>query len=121
MIEKSKTDPAASGETAKAAAQRSPAKARETKSNTYDSFWHCLSGRRPTERWTRDRDVAPLRPLRAAFGLAEEKQPIDYGPMGRPGHTVPPTQARPGPSRDAGTGPAGTDEHGGVTPRPRRG
>lgn len=121
MVEKSKTGPAASGEMTKPAAQRPPAKPRQTPGNTYDSFWHCLSGQRPTERWAHDRDVAPLRPLRAAFGLAEERQPIDYGPTGRPSRTVPPTQARCGQARDADAGPASMDELGRVTPRPRRG
>lgn len=121
MVEKSKTDPAASGGMTKPAAQRPPAKARQSPGNAYDSFWHCLSGQHPAERWARDRDVAPLRPLRAAFGLAEEKQPIDYGPAGQPVDTAPRTQAPGGHARDARARPASPEGHRGATPGPRRG
>jgi hypothetical protein len=120
MAEKSKTDPAAPGDANRPAVQRSPAKAREAAGSAYDSFWHCLSGQHPAGRWPRDRDVAPLRPLRAAFGLAEEKQPIDYGPTGQPGHAAPRTQARGGHARDARARPSGSEEHRGAAPGPRR-
>jgi hypothetical protein len=113
MVQKLKTDRAASGETAKSGAPRPPAKPRETVGSAYDSFWHCLSGRRPGERWARDRDVAPLGSLRAAFGLAEETQPINYGRMGQTGRDVPAAKPSAGPSRE-------TDESGRVRPRPRR-
>lgn len=121
MAEKSKTDPAVPGETTKPVMQRPPGRAREAGGSTYDSFWHCLSGQHPAGRWTRDRDVAPLRSLRAAFGLAEEKQPIDYGPADRAHRTVPPTQGPSGRSQDARPRPAGAEDHRGVTDRPRRG
>jgi hypothetical protein len=112
MAEKSKTDRAASDETPGPAAQRPAAKPREMAGSAYDSFWHCLSGRRPAERWGRDSDVTPLRSLRAAFGLAEEAQPIDYGPKGAPGRTS--AAAKPPAAPDAGTQPTGTGRTGGA-------
>ncbi len=121
MVEKSKTDRAASGEAVKPGVQRPPAKPPETAGSTYDSFWHCLSGRRPAERWGRDKDVAPLRSLRAAFGLAEETQPIDYGTLGQAGSTSTPITGRSRQSADGGARPAGTGEDRGASGRPRRG
>lgn len=121
MVPKSKTDRAASGETAPPAAQRPPTRARETVGSAYDSFWHCLSGRRPAERWARDSDVAPLGSLRAAFGLAEERQRIDYGPMAQAGSTSPPAKAKSSESPDAGARSAGAGENRGGRSPPRRG
>ena len=120
MVQKSKTDRAASDETATPATQRPPAKPRETVGSAYDSFWHCLSGRRPAERWARDSDVAPLGSLRAAFGLAEETQPIDYGLMGQTRSAPPTAKPLAEPSREAGARPAGADEGTSARPRPRR-
>jgi hypothetical protein len=121
MVEKSRTDRPASREAAAPAAQRPSAKPRETAASAYDSFWHCLSGRRPDEHWTRDRDVAPLRNLRAAFGLAEETRPIDYGPMARGGSSSPPAKLPSGQPPAEGDRPAGSSEKRGASPRTRRG
>jgi len=114
MVQKSRTDQgsseAASEEAAKTHVRSAPAKPRATVANAYDSFWHCLSGRRPVERWTRHEDVAPLRTLRMAFGLAEEPQPIDYGPMTRTGSVAAPARMRTGPSTDDGERSSDTAE-----------
>lgn len=121
MVPKSKTDRAASGETAPPAAQGPPARAREPAGSAYDSFWHCLSGRRPAERWARDRDVAALGSLRAAFGLAEERQPIDYGPMAQADRPSPPAKGEAGEAPSTGARSAGTGENRGGRSPPRRG
>lgn len=119
MAEKSKTDRTASDETPRPATQRPPANPREMTGSAYDSFWHCLSGRPAAERWGRDSDITPLRSLRAAFGLAEEPQPIDYGPKGACGRTSPAAKLPAAP--DAGTQPTGTGKTGGARRHQQRG
>lgn len=121
MVQKSKTDRAAPGATMKPGVQRRAATPLETAGSAYDSFWRCLSGRRPAERWARDEDVAPLGTLRAAFGLAEEAQPIDYGTLERAGSASTPAAKRSRQSPDGGARPAGPGANRGANARPRRG
>jgi hypothetical protein len=70
---------------------------RDSNSSAYDRFWHCLSGRRPGERWPGG-DVAPLANWTRAFGLAEDQKPLTFPPKT-------PT-AQPGPDSAAGVPPA---------------